>query len=254
MYHYLLVFLDPKENHKMLGYQAFYGDSIINPEDVVPESKKIEFKLSGYLPDSSINSKYEMLGTPTYDAANNVLLIEFSREMGGINVDVARFDGSDSLTIDLEISKILAVKRQEIFQVIGLFDEDNKFSVIGYVTYFGSMLNDPENDVKFTGTGWVISLDKYIPDHSEYHSNYKRLNCHYDCETKKLSISIPGFDHVSCQMAGYPSKKKNIDEILEEMRKKSIRNAMEYDFIGSLLGIGTFWWLNKAPNFLVPYY
>lgn len=248
MYHYLLVFLDPKENYKVLGYQAFSGDSVIYPQDVIPESKKLEFKLLGYLPDSSANSKYELLGSPTYDTVNNILLIEFSGEMGGVSVEVARYDSSDPLSIDLEISKILSVKRQEIFQVVGLFNEEQDFSVIGYVTYFGSMLKDPDNDVQFAGNEWVIALDKYTDDSSDYHSAYQRLNCHYDKETKKLHIEIPNLNYVTCRMSGYPSRRDDIDKIIEMQRREGILSAMEDDLLEDLLGMGILWLQNKAPS------
>lgn len=227
MYHYLLVFLDPKENYKILGYQAFFGNSIINPHDAIPESERLELKLSGYLPDSSVNSKYNLLGSSTYDVSNSTLLIEFSEGMGGVEVEVVRYDGHDSLSIDAEISKILAVKRQNVFQIVGLFKDDKDFSVIGYVTYFGSLFKDPDNAVELSEK-CLIHLDNFGADASTYQSKYPRLGCHYDLESKQLSIDIPKDipnGAYYCQVADYSSPKENIDEIVNDLREQVMWNV-----------------------------
>lgn len=250
MYHNLIVFLNPKENYQVLGYQSFLSDSSLNQRDVNSSKKKLEINVTGYTPDSTSESKYARFGTLIYDKTNNVLTIKFSDEMDDVvetAVEVTFVSKSSEIQIDLEISRILCEKRGDIFQVVGLFNEDHNFSVIGYVTFFGCGLENPETDVEYTGKEWIISLDKYREDTSQYQSEYQRLCCHYDQEEKKLHIELPDtMGDTSCQIYGYYSPIEDIDKVLQEMREKCLKSIIDIDMLAILLSMI---WSNKAPSF-----
>lgn len=228
MYYHLLVFLDPEENYEVLGYQTFLSDKVLKPSDVTTDKKKMEIKVTGYTPDSAPSeSKYARFGTLIYD--NNVLTIKFSDETDDVYetiVEAAFVSQPSPMQIDLEISKILSEKRNAFFQLIGFFDEDQEFSILGYHTYYG-IIKDPENDVEFNGNEWIISLDNFREDDLQWQSKYQRLCCHYDPVEKKLHITLPGtMENVNCRIFGYNQQEiqnMNIDLELQVMQTESVR-------------------------------